>query len=343
MKEKDYNTLKDLLADESFRYWIMNDSKADHSFWENWLAEAPERKALVEQAIGILQGLPFTFKDQRPNRKMIQAEWMKMSKRMVNNTQAPTAPPPVLGKRRFLSRIGLIRAAASIVLLATLGVLLQNYVLNPKISIQTPYGKQLSLVLPDSTAITLNANSVMTYRKLNPRKVWLEGEAFFQVRKKPQNNANFLVLTNDLTIEVLGTTFNVNGKENKTEVILEEGRIKLNLKRDFEQEVFMDPGEFVAYSVQKTETIEKRQIIPEQLTSWKDGTLEFEDVKLGEVMKRIEEIYGWRPIYQKEELVNRRISMGLPSNDLETALTMLSRVIGIEIEQVEEERTLLLH
>ena len=343
MKEKDYDTLKDLLAEESFRHWVMNDSKTDHSFWEDWLAEAPERKALVEQAIVILQQLPFTFKEQRPNRKMIQSEWMKLNKRVADNTQTQISSPTIVGKRRFLSRNWSIRAVASVVLLATLGVLLQNYVLNPRISFQTPYGKQLSLVLPDSTAVTLNANSVLTYRKRNSRKIWLEGEAFFQVRKKPQNNANFLVLTNDLTIEVLGTTFNVNGKGNKTEVILEEGRIKLNLKRDFEQEIYMDPGEFVAYSLQKTETIEKRRIIPEQLTSWKDGTLEFEDVKLGEVMKRIEEIYGWRPIYQKEELINRRISMGLPSNDLETALTMLSRVIGIEIEQVEEERTLLLH
>lgn len=343
MKEKDYDTLQDLLADESFRDWVMNDSNADDPFWENWLAEAPERKALLEQAISILQELSFTFKQQRPDRRMVQAEWMKLSKRVGNNTQTPVSQPQALGKRPFLSSIWSIRAAASIVLLATLGVLLQNYVLNPEVSFRTPYGQQLELVLPDSTAITLNANSVLTYRKRNARKVWLEGEAFFQVRKKPQNNANFLVLTNDLTIEVLGTTFNVNGKENKTEVILEEGRIKLNLKRDFEQEVYMDPGEFVAYSVQKTETIEKRQIIPEQLTSWKDGTLEFEDVKLGEVMRRIEEIYGWRPIYQQEELVDRRISMGLPSNDLKTALTMLSRVIGTKIEQVEEERTLLLH
>jgi len=343
MKEKDYDTLEDLLADDSFRHWVMNDSKADHSFWDKWLAEAPERKALFEQAIGILQQLPFTFKEQQPDQKMIQAEWMKLSKRAKGNTQTRPTPSTASGKRRFLSRNWAIRAVASAVLLATLGFLLQNYVLNPQITFRTPFGKQLSLVLPDSTAITLNANSVLTYRKGNERKVWLEGEAFFQVRKKPQNNANFLVLTNDLTIEVLGTTFNVNGKENKTEVVLEEGRIKLNLKRDFEQEVYMDPGEFVAYSVQKTETIEKRQIIPEQLTSWKDGTLEFEDVKLSEVMRRIEEIYGWRPIYQQEELANRRISMGLPANDLETALTMLSRVIGTKIEQVEEERTLLLH
>lgn len=343
MKEKDYDTLKDLLAEQSFRDWVMNDSKADHSFWENWLAEAPERKAVVEQAIVILQQLPFKFKEQRPDRKMIQSEWKKLSSRVADNTQRPGSPSKLLGKRRFLSSMGSIRVAASIVLLATLGILLQNYVFNPRVSYRTPFGKQLSLVLPDSTAITLNANSVLTYRKQNSRKVWLEGEAFFQVRKKPQNNANFLVVTNDLTIEVLGTTFNVNGKGNKTEVLLEEGRIKLNLKRDFEQEIYMDPGELVTYSAHTSKTIEKRQIKAEQLTSWKDGTLKFEDVALSEVMRRIEEIYGWRPIYQKEELLNRRISMGLPSNDLKTALTMLSRAIGIEIEQVVEERTLLLH
>ncbi len=343
MKENDYRTLEDLLAEESFRQWVMNDSGGDDSFWEDWVNEAPKRKGLVEKATVILRGLPFEFQENNPEQKMIQQEWERLKYRAGKEEPARISAVKTSVKRRSLSTKRLIKAAAGILLLATLGVLLQNYVLNPLVSFQTPFGKQMSVVLPDSTQIMLNANSVLTYRKLAPRKVWLEGEAFFQVRKKPSNNANFLVLTNDLTIEVLGTTFNVNEKGNKTEVILEEGRIKLNLKRDFEQEIYMAPGELVTYSVKQTGTIEKRQIKPQRLTSWKDGVLEFEDAALREVMSRIEEIYGWRPVYQKEELAERRISMGLPSNDLETVLTMLSRAIGIEIEKVAEERTLLLH
>ena len=343
MKENDYRTLEDLLAEESFRQWVMNDGGDADSFWEEWANEVPKRKGLVDKATLILRGLPFEFQERNPRQKMIQQEWEKLRSRARKEIIPPASPVEVAIKRRPLSAKWLYQAAAVIFFLATLGVLLQHYVLNPYVSFKTPFGEQMSLVLPDSTQIMLNANSVLTYRKMTPRKIWLKGEAFFQVRKKPDNNANFLVMTNDLTIEVLGTTFNVNEKGNKTEVVLEEGRIKLNLKRDFEQEIFMAPGELVAYSVQQTGTIEKRQIKPERHTSWKDGVLEFEDTALREVMMRIEEIYGWRPVYQKEELPERRISMGLPSNDLESVLTMLSRAIGIEIEKVAEERTLLLH
>ena len=338
MNKQNFQTVEDLLSEESFRQWVLQGHNDHASFWESWSMQDPKRKIMADKASHIIKGLPFDFKEQTVDINTVNTEWQKLQKRIESKPATPSATVPskhhVSIKRRF------IRAAAAIFILATVGAAMQNYVLNPLISHQTQYGEQVNVVLPDNTQVSLNANSVLTYRKQQPRHVWLDGEAFFNVQKKPSSGANFLVMTNDLTIEVLGTAFNVNEKATKTEVILEEGSIKLNLKRDFEQELYMDPGELVTYSIQKTKEVEKRKIIAEPLTSWKNGVLEFEDVPLQKVMDRIVEVYGWKPVYQNEALMNRRISMGLPSNDLESVLTILSKAINIKITKVDENKIL---
>ena len=343
MKEKNYHTVEDFLTEESFRRWAMNEAGYDRTFWNNWMSQNSDKKKLIEEAMFILKGPPFEFKNNPADSEIVQKEWEKLKRRTLNKNQIPTPSPKRLIESTLQIKSWRLRVAASIALVAILGFLIQQYVLNPLIVYQTPFGEQLSIVLPDSTVLELNANSKLTYRKQNPRKIWLDGEAYFQVKKKSETSANFLVLTNDLTVEVLGTAFNVIEKEDKTEVILEEGSVKLNLNRDFEPELYMEPGEMVVFSAKTNEKVEKRVVKSQPLTSWKNGMLEFEDVPLTQVMERIEDIYGWRAVYQNKELQTRNISTPLPSNDLESALIMLSKAIGIEIEKVPKDKILLLY
>lgn len=344
MENKTYENLEDLLADASFYRWVKGEPGDHELFWKNWLAAHPDKKLLVEKAAVIARGIPFTIREKTLDTAIISGEWEKIRQRSSGN-QGPEKIAPLPGHKRTLARRNWSwRIAAALAVLVSAGFLLDYFVLNPLVSHRTPFGHQLTVMLPDSSTVELNANSMLSYRKRNPRKVWLDGEAFFKVRKKPATGAHFWVLTNDLTVEVLGTSFNVIEKKDKTEVILEEGSVRLNLKRDFEPEVLMQPGDMVAFSSLAETNVEKRQVKTQTLTSWKDGVLEFEDVPLTEVMERIETIYGWRPVYFNETLKTRKISIGLPSDDLESALLMLGKAIGIDIEKVQKDgKVLLLH
>jgi transmembrane sensor len=83
-----------------------------------------------------------------------------------------------------------------------------------KLAVQTEYGKLKQVLLPDSSSIVLNANSKIEYDKNwskgKRREVWLEGEAFFDVRHLNQDTTQvstydqFVVHTEDLDVEVLG-------------------------------------------------------------------------------------------------------------------------------------------
>lgn len=342
MQRKDYEFLKSLLSDESFCQWLTKANDKNDAGWDEWLAENSDKLEMVDLAKQILDGLPFDFAKKALDPGLVASEWYKLNKSLKIEESAANRPKSsraVVRKIRFWGW----RLVASMAFLTVIGFLLRQYVLNPLVTHQTPFGEQLNLVLDDGTSVDLNANSKLTYRKQNVRKVWLDGEAFFKVEKKPMTGEKFRVVTNDLTVEVLGTAFNVVEKEYRTEVLLEEGRVKLNLKRDFEKELLMKPGELIAFSTRTVEKVEKRQVQSEPLTSWREGVLLFEDTPVFEVMQRVEEIYGWRPVYNDEKLKTRNISTPVPSNDLESTLVLLSKAIGIKIVKVPEDKVLLLH
>ena len=86
---------------------------------------------------------------------------------------------------------------------------------------------QKSLIeLPDGSFTHLNAKSTLTYNKKNwdnTRDINLNGEAFFKVTK----GSTFNVITENGTVTVLGTQFNVKHRNNLFEVVCFEGSVSV--------------------------------------------------------------------------------------------------------------------
>jgi ferric-dicitrate binding protein FerR (iron transport regulator) len=77
-------------------------------------------------------------------------------------------------------------------------------------SLYVPPGSRAYLVLADSSRVWLNSNSTLRYPDSfnDPvRTVQLEGEAFFDVAKHPEQS--FIVKTGKYDVEALGTSFNI--------------------------------------------------------------------------------------------------------------------------------------
>ncbi|MCG8310219.1 MAG: FecR domain-containing protein [Cytophagales bacterium] len=159
--------------------------------------------------------------------------------------------------------------------------------------VSAPFGETLKLQLPDKTNVTLNANSKIRYSsELDEdlvREVWVEGEAYFSVCR---NEQKFIVHTRNLDVEVLGTEFNVNDRRKRTKVVLEEGKIKLNLS-DVNKSILMQPGELVEYSKSEAD-ITQRVVDTKKFTSWTDNKIVFDETPLWEVSQILEDIHGLR-------------------------------------------------
>jgi transmembrane sensor len=317
MIKKKYNTINDFLDDVSFENWALQNNGTDINFWEFWIANNPDKEELVNKARDLVLGISFdtNFVDEGK----VALEWNKLESKIRAKKFRPKR------KVRFLKQFGV---AASLLLLISVGFYFMNN--NSKITHKTNYGEILNIKLQDGSDVTLNSNSSLSYYKNESRKVWLSGEAFFQVDKKVVTNAKFWVFTNDLSVEVYGTSFNVNTKKKKTDVFLEEGSIWLKLKNGIDKK--MIPGNYISYSSKKNEILEDKNIFnPIAKTSWKDGSLLFENLSLEKAMEKIEESYGFTIVFKEDKSKNILITGAVPITNIDICIKAIEKSVDVTI------------
>lgn len=199
----------------------------------------------------------------------------------------------------------------------------------------TSYGMIKNVLLPDGSEVTLNANSVLKVpRDLGEsavREVWLDGEAFFSVARRPEK-VRFLVHTTNLEVEVLGTKFNVNNRRGKTEVVLSEGRVKLTPLDDASNPIIMQPGDYVSLTDDES-VLEKKMVQPEAFSAWQSNELVFEDAPLSVVAEKIEDYYGVEVEFADEAIARLQLTGTLPNNDLGIVLRSLKTSHHLTIER----------
>lgn len=203
--------------------------------------------------------------------------------------------------------------------------------------IHTAFAQQQTITLPDGSNVKLNSNSTLKYpaswQSDKDREVWLDGEAYFEVKKYEATGRKFSVITEDLTVEVLGTVFNVNAREASTTVFLEEGQINLDLEQE-EEDILMKPGELLTYS-KASSTSTKKQVDKETPTSWKDGTAILTDTPLKDIVQKIHELYEVSVVVEDETHLAREFTIFLPVDDPDMGYQMLEG-LGLELSKEEE-------
>lgn len=157
-------------------------------------------------------------------------------------------------------------------------------------TLSTPRGGQYKLLLPDKSMVWLNSESSITFPTEfvgNERKVAITGEVYFEVAK--HNQKQFIVENGKTKIEVLGTHFNVNiyPNEEKAEVTLLEGSVKLSNNKDSK---ILTPGQQAIFN--NDETIQLKNIDTDIAVDWKNGLFIFENASLVDVMRQIERWYN---------------------------------------------------
>jgi transmembrane sensor len=317
MIKKKYNTINDFLDDVSFENWALQNNGTDINFWEFWIANNPDKEELVHKARDLVLGV--SFDTDFVGKEKVALEWNKLEAKIQAKKFKPKR------KVRFLKQFSV---AASLLLLISVGFYFKNN--NSKITHKTNYGEILNIKLQDGSDVTLNSNSSLSYYKNESRKVWLSGEAFFQVDKKVVTNAKFWVFTDDLSVEVYGTSFNVNTKKKKTDVFLEEGSIWLKLKNGIDKK--MIPGNYISYSSKKNEILEDKNIFNAiTKTSWKDGSLLFENLSLEKAMEKIEESYGFAIVFKEDKSKNILITGAVPITNIDICIKAIEKSVDVTI------------
>jgi transmembrane sensor len=221
------------------------------------------------------------------------------------------------------------RIAASIILILTsgLGILwikdhLQMRPVPQMVTIESPRGEKSKVVLSDGTRVWINSQSVLKYNPLLPRKVDLEGEAYFEVTK--ENGLDFEVNTPvGMKVIVTGTRFDLKcyKEESFAEVTLEEGEVHLD-GADSKTIATLKPGQQAKYDP-KTKDTQIRNVSAEIYSLWRNDELRFSNITFRELIPRIERWYGINISLDPEISKRDRFTMTIKTESLRELLNMM--------------------
>lgn len=202
------------------------------------------------------------------------------------------------------------------------------------LEIKAPAWARVEFTLPDGSRGWLNSGSTISYVAGGKfkREVSLKGEAFFDISKKKKI---FKVNTDDVSISVYGTKFNVAAydNENTVEVVLEEGSVSLSDKKSG-RTYSMRPGEFVEYD-KSTGKTRMENVQTYKYTSWKEGKLVFRNDPIDVIARRLERWYNIDVEIEGDLHSDLRLRATFVDEDLEEILEMLKKTLKIDYRIVE--------
>ncbi|PKQ62768.1 hypothetical protein BZG02_11225 [Labilibaculum filiforme] len=248
-----------------------------------------------------------------------------------------------LQKNTIIRRLAsFYKLAAAVLLLPLLCSAIYFYLEknNPKEWVEeyVPYGESKMVYLPDSSRLWLNAGTKLIYpKKFNNslRQIYVAGEAYAEVKK--DKSRPFILTAGEVTVEVLGTKFNVKSysEDSHIAVSLMEGSVKMNAFYKGENKTkLLKPGEIVRYS-KSTGELQKSEFIVSTRKQWYNSKgFYFIDESLNEITKALERYFDVRINIENESLKKERFySVFINNESLNEILSALNANGQMNIER----------
>lgn len=212
----------------------------------------------------------------------------------TRSQQPSSAPRPQAHKLAYLRYVAAVACVCLVAYLSFQQGATQLRQSLTQITVEAPIGSQTRLVLPDGSAVVLNAGSRLSYPQdfgLDSRQVNLEGEGYFEVT--PNANLPFQVSSSNIQVHVLGTKFDFKdyADEETASVTLHEGKVALHNRLKEEHPMLLAPDERMVMDKTNGKMVKEKFPSAESL-EWTAGELVFNNTPLTEVLRVLERNYG---------------------------------------------------
>jgi transmembrane sensor len=204
-------------------------------------------------------------------------------------------------------------------------------------NIQNPPGMRSQVVLPDGTNLWLNAGSKVRYGipfAREKREIELTGEAYLEVMK---NEIPFFVKTENASVEVLGTQFNIKAYHwlENVEVALKEGRVKFSFTGDHEKIKYCElkANDYLQYG-KNSNAVSVNNINIEKYIAWHNNILVLDDTPMKEVARLLEQWYGVKVILKGKEIMSYKFTTTFDNEPLFRVLELLELSSPISIKYI---------
>lgn len=174
------------------------------------------------------------------------------------------------------------------------------------------------LLLPDSTQVWLNAASTLEFPPVfegGKREVFLSGEAYFDV--KHADKVPFIIHTGKISTTVLGTAFNIKAYNDLSNVTVAVSRGKVKVQYMDKEVAMLTQGQQVKVNNNGNGIADRKTGI-NQVATWQQGNLVYDDESILDVIADLERMYNVRIEVGSITVSNTRIT------------TSFSRQTGVE-------------
>lgn len=193
-------------------------------------------------------------------------------------------------------------------------------------------GQKANVILPDGSKVWVNSDSRLIYGSRfssKERVLHLEGEAYFEVA--PDKNRPFIVEADPISVQALGTTFDVKNyrQESHISTVLMTGKVEV---RSAKECLILHPNEKATFD-KATGAMRKSPIGDAAgYGDWKFNILSFHAETFESIVRTLERYYNTRILFGSESLKKYRFTGSLKNTSLESILQILSLTSPLSYE-----------
>lgn len=342
MKYYDKYNLEDFLLDEHFRIWAVQAEPDSDDFWVELGRQYPDKKVIMQQARALVRSWNQT------NAELSEDEVENQVSRILETTEIPS-----IKSYAFKFAKAWISVAAALIFMLGLGWAIslkrqhgksasdyEQYVsesIIPMKEVVNRTGRKMMVRLPDSSVISLSPASRISYAQTfinnKKREVYLEGEAFFDVKKDAHNP--FFVYAHGLVTRVVGTSFLVKTTEANVEVLVRSGKVSVLAMKDIDSqdnrntELLLTPNQQAIFSTK--DNLISKSILSTPVELIKPETQSgfvFRDQPIDKVFATLEKVYGIPIVYDSKLMEKCALNVELSNEPFFTKLDIISQTIG---------------
>ena len=243
-----------------------------------------------------------------------------------------SAPMPETAPHRRRYIVSAVAASAAVVLCLAVGLLFfAKHNAQGVLCVQTAADEMCTLSLPDGSRVVLNGNSTLSYSSndftSSSRALQLDGEAYFDVQTNPK--VPFVISTPTVSVQVLGTAFNLCSRTNAASdmLFLERGKVSFRVS-DTGADYIVTPKQKITHNRTTGEVSLRHSDMPD-CAPWRKGLMAFDATSLWDVMAELADRYGVHISYTS--ISDEPFTGTLPANDIDEALRILSLCYDIKI------------
>lgn len=309
MQNKDFNTLIDKYLDDQLSY-------EEKLRVDEWLGHITDQRAADK-----LPGLQKDVDGKRIYNQLLHK---------IQRAEKPAIPV------KTLKLSPLLKVAASLVLCGSLVFGFRNQLkdllqINRISSITNSKGHITKSILSDGSIVWLKGNSKLNFPAIfkgGLRKVDLEGEALFEVAKDASHP--FIIHCGGLTTRVLGTSLNIKNDQYKIEVNVLTGRVYLSSSNT--KALTLHPRQKAVYSDLHQTVVKEDGVVTaiEAITKGTEYDMLFNDARVADVIKRIQDKFEVRINVKNTKLANIHITADFTDQSLENTMNMMSEALNLD-------------